>query len=118
MSNHEKIHYLEFQAKDIAATKAFFKEVFNWNYTDYGPDYVAVHNAGMEVGFYRSDKCASTENGSALIVFFSDELEETLAKVESAGGTIIKPIFSFPGGKRFHFTDPNDNEFAVWGEEK
>jgi len=118
MDQHEKINYLEFPAKDIPATKAFFTAVFGWEYTDYGPDYVAVHHAGIETGFYQSDLQVSMQTGSVLIVFFSESLEETLAKVEAAGGTIIKPIFPFPGGRRFHFTDPNGNEFAVWGEEK
>ena len=57
---------------------------------------------------------ATTDNGSALIVFYSDRLEETLAKVTAAGGKIVKPVFSFPGGRRFHFTEPSGNEFAVW----
>jgi predicted enzyme related to lactoylglutathione lyase len=111
---HEKINYLEFPAKDIAATKAFFKSVFDWTFTDYGPDYIAFNNAGMDGGFFRSDLNVSTDNGSALIVFYSNDLEQTLAKIEAAGGTAIKPIFDFPGGRRFHFTDPNGNEFAVW----
>ena len=36
------------------------------------------------------------------------------AKIKASGGTIVKPIFSFPGGRRFHFTDPNGNELSVW----
>lgn len=111
---HEKINYLEFPAKDIAATKAFFKSVFDWTFTDYGPDYIAFNNAGMDGGFFRSDLTASTDNGSVLVVFYSNNLEQTQSKIEAAGGTLIKPIFDFPGGRRFHFTDPNGNEFAVW----
>ncbi|MBT3254042.1 MAG: VOC family protein [Candidatus Marinimicrobia bacterium] len=116
MSNHEKINYLEFPAKDMEQTKAFFGEVFEWSFVDYGPDYVACSNAGIDVGFFKSDLTAETNSGSVLIVFFSETLEETLAKVEQAKGKIMKPIFSFPGGRRFHFSDPNGNEFAVWAE--
>ncbi|MBC8375355.1 MAG: VOC family protein [FCB group bacterium] len=116
MSNHEKINYLEFPAKDMEQTKTFFGEVFDWSFVDYGPDYVACANAGIDVGFFKSDLTAETNSGSVLIVFFSDRLEETLAKVEQAKGKIMKPIFSFPGGRRFHFSDPNGNEFAVWAE--
>lgn len=116
MNEHEKINYVEFPAKDIEATKAFFAEAFAWSFVDYGPDYTAFSNAGLEGGFFRSDLTVSTDNGSALIVFYSNALEETQAKVEKAGGTIIKPIFSFPGGRRFHFGDPNANEYAVWSD--
>lgn len=118
MNKHEKINYLEFPARDIDATKTFFATVFGWTFTDYGPDYIAFdnafNNAGMGGGFFKSDLTVSTDNGSALIVFYSNELEQTLSKIEAAGGSVIKSIFEFPGGRRFHFGDPNGNEFAVW----
>ena len=114
MNEHEKINYVEFPAKDIAATKTFFTEVFGWSFVDYGPEYTAFSNAGLDGGFFQSNLTVSTEEGSALIVFYSKELEQTQAKIETAGGSIIKPIFSFPGGRRLHFGDPNGNEYAVW----
>ena len=114
MNQHEKINYLELPAKDMESTKAFFSEVFDWSFVDYGSDYVACENAGIDVGFFKSDLAAQTSTGSVLVVFYSDALEETLAKIEKAHGKITKPIFSFPGGRRFHFCDPNGNEFAVW----
>jgi len=116
MNRHEKINYVEFPARDIEATKAFFNNAFGWSFVDYGPEYVAFTNEGLDGGFYKSDLSASTENGSALIIFYSKDLAKTLAKVKDAGGRIIKPIFSFPGGRRFHFGDPSGNEFAVWSD--
>jgi len=116
MNLHEKINYVELPAKDLPATKAFFESVFGWSFVDYGPDYTAFENQGLDGGFFQSDLASSTEKGAALIVFYSDQLEATLAKVEKAGGSILRPIYSFPGGRRFHFTEPSGNEFAVWGE--
>ena len=116
MKEHEKINYVEFPAKDIETAKAFFTTVFGWSFVDYGPDYAAFSNEGIDGGFFKSDFTVSTENGSALIIFYSEELEKTQSKIENAGGKIIKPIFSFPGGRRFHFGDPNGNEYAVWSE--
>lgn len=116
MNNHEKINYVEFPAKNIEATKAFFSEIFGWSFVDCGSDYTAFSNAGIDGGFFQSELSVSTENGSALIVFYSRDLEQTQAKIEAGGGSIIKPIFSFPGGRRFHFTDPNGNEYAVWSD--
>ena len=116
MNLHEKINYVELPAKDLAATKAFFQSVFGWSFVDYGPEYTAFENQGLDGGFFQSDLASSTEKGAALIVFYSNQLEATLAKVEKAGGSILKPIYSFPGGRRFHFTEPSGNEFAVWGE--
>lgn len=115
MNQHEKMNYVEFPAKDLAGTKAFFESVFGWSFTDYGPDYTAFENQGLDGGFFQSDLASSTEKGAALIVFYSEQLEATLAKVEKAGGSILRPIYSFPGGRRFHFTEPSGNEFAVWG---
>jgi len=116
MNAHEKINYVEFPSKNIEATKAFFSAVFGWSFTDYGPEYSAFLNQGLDGGFFKSDLTASTENGSALLVFYSEDLEHTQAKIKRAGGSIIKPIFSFPGGRRFHFGDPNGNEYAVWSD--
>lgn len=116
MNEHEKINYLELPAKDIEQAKAFFSRVFAWTFVDYGPEYAAFSNAGMEGGFFKADQSVDTANGSALIVFYSDALEETQAKIEAAGGRVLKPVFGFPGGRRFHFGDPNGNEFAVWSD--
>jgi predicted enzyme related to lactoylglutathione lyase len=116
MNLHEKMNYVELPAKDLAATKAFFESVFGWTFTDYGPEYTAFENQGLDGGFFQSDLASSTDKGAALIIFYSAQLEATLAKVENAGGVILKPIYAFPGGRRFHFTEPSGNEFAVWGE--
>ncbi|NEO84153.1 MAG: VOC family protein [Spirulina sp. SIO3F2] len=116
MPQHETINYIELPAKDIAATKAFFIAVFSWTFEDYGPDYTAFSDAGIEGGFYQSDLVASTAQGTALVVFYSKALEQTEAKIIAAGGRIIKPVFSFPGGRRFHFSDPSGNEYAVWSD--
>ena len=116
MHSHEKINYVELPAKDIAATKKFFTSVFNWSFEDFGPDYVAFSNAGLDGGFYKADMVSSVASGSALVVFYSKELEVTADKIKKAGGVIVEDIFSFPGGRRFHFTEPSGNEFAVWSD--
>ena len=116
MNNHETINYVEFPSKDIQLTKTFFKDVFGWNFVDYGPEYTAFSSQGINGGFFKSDLSTSTLNGGALIVFYSEILEFTQTKIINAGGTVIKPIFSFPGGHRFHFADPNGNEYAVWSD--
>ncbi len=116
MKAHETINYVEYPARDIEASKRFFEAAFGWSFVDYGPDYAAFADEGLDGGFYRSELKAETACGSALIVFYSEALEATLAKVESAGGAIVKPIFAFPGGRRFHFTEPSGNEFAVWSD--
>lgn len=116
MSEHEKLDYVEYPAANLEATQAFFNAVFGWKFEQFGPDYCAFAKQGLDGGFYRSELYSSTRNGSALLVFYSADLEATLAKVEQAGGRIEKPIFPFPGGRRFHFCEPSGNEFAVWSD--
>ncbi len=116
MNESGKINYIEIPSRDIVATKRFLGEVFLWTFTDYGPDYTAIDNGGIDGGFFKSDQVASADRGSVLIVLYSSELETTLNKVELGGGEIIKDIFSFPGGRRIHFSDPSGNEYAVWSE--
>lgn len=111
-----QINYVELPARDLAATQRFFSTVFNWVFTDHGPDYTAFSEAGLDGGFFRSDKAANTEAGSALVVLYSSQLEVTLEQVREAGGIIRQPIFNFPGGRRFHFIEPSGNEFAVWSD--
>ncbi|MCC5827541.1 VOC family protein [Alkalimonas sp.] len=113
MKQTGKINYIELPCRDMAATKAFFNQVFGWGFVDYGPEYMAFANAGIDGGYFQSEQKALTEYGSALVVLYSAELEQSLADVKGAGGHILKEIFSFPGGRRFHFTDPSGNEYAV-----
>ncbi|QBL09694.1 VOC family protein [Rheinheimera sp. D18] len=111
-----KINYIELPARNLEGTKQFFSDAFGWQFIDYGSDYIAMQNAGLDGGFYRSELVVETAKGSALVVLYSSNLEATLVKVEAAGGQIVKQIFSFPGGRRFHFSDPSSNEYAVWSE--
>ena len=114
MTPREMINYVEFPAKDISATKAFFEKAFKWSFIDYGDEYTAFSNSGIEGGFFKSELTSNTANGACLLVLLSDDLELTEQHVKDAGGLIIQSIFSFPGGRRFHFTEPSGNELAVW----
>lgn len=116
MKAHEKIDYVEYPAKDLDATKRFFTTAFGWAFADYGPDYAAFTNQGLDGGFYKAALASDPDKGAALIVFYSRDLESTQRKVEQAGGVISKAIFAFPGGRRFHFTEPSGNQFAVWSD--
>ncbi|KPZ58260.1 VOC family protein [Pseudoalteromonas sp. P1-25] len=118
MSNHEKLNYVEFPACDLTATKSFFTNVFNWQFTDYGPEYTAFSGQGLDGGFFKAPLKSLTQHGAALLVFYSNDIHATYKKVTLHGGKIIKPIFEFPGGCRFHFTEPSGNEFAVWSEKQ
>lgn len=114
MSEHEKIDYVELPASDLAAVKQFFTTAFGWQFEDFGDGYTAFSNEGVDGGFYKSSMKSSADAGAALVVFYSDKLEETQTKITNAGGSILREIFSFPGGQRFHFADPCGNEYAVW----
>ena len=94
-----------------------FSTIFNWEFEDFGLEYTSFKNGSLNGGFYLSKQACVTENGSALIVFYSDNLLQTQSKIISAGGVISKSIFEFPGGCRFHFMDTTGNEFAVWSDQ-
>ncbi|GIU15516.1 VOC family protein [Shewanella sp. MBTL60-007] len=115
-NQHHCINYLEIPVKEIDKTKVFFHQVFGWEFVDYGPDYTCFVDVGITGGFFVSDKAFTTDSGCPLIVIYSTELEASQASVVRGGGEICKGIFSFPGGRRFHFLDPNGNEYAVWSE--
>jgi uncharacterized protein len=112
-NNDRRIDYIEFPATDIAATKHFYSEVFGWKFEDYGPDYTSFHDGRLAGGFA---KAAQARPAGPLIVIYAADLAGMETKVKAAHGNIVKPIFAFPGGRRFHFTDPNGNELAVWSD--
>lgn len=114
MPADRKINYLELPAADLDATAEFYSGAFGWTFVDYGPEYRAFNDGFIDGGFYKSNQSSTTDNGAALIVLFAEDLEAILTAVTDNGGKILKDIFSFPGGRRFHFADPNGNELAVW----
>jgi hypothetical protein len=116
MDQTNKICYIEFHASDLGKTKAFFEKAFGWTFTDYGPDYTSFVDGQIAGGFFRSDKHASRDAGSAMVVILNPSLEETLRRVVEHGGKITQEIFSYPGGRRFHFTEPSGNELSVCAE--
>ena len=107
-----RIDYVELpSATAHELTRAFYAKAFGWRFTDYGPDYSAAENGTVDVGLngHREDALSAP-----LPVVRVDDLEAALELVCDAGGIIAKPIYSFPGGRRFHFIDPGGNELAVW----
>lgn len=112
-----RIDYIEFNVSDIARAKAFYGAAFGWSFTDYGPDYCEFSDGHMKGGFDASEPPANV-TGGPLVILYGDKLGELQKSIEAAGGKIVKPIFEFPGGRRFHFTDPEGYELAVWSDAK
>ena len=108
-----RIDYIELPATNVAKTKRFYIDAFGWKFTDYGPDYTSFVDGRLAGGFTKAENAAA---GGALLVIFAVDLAAAQARVAKAGGTIVKPVFDFPGGRRFHFTDPSGNELAVWSD--
>lgn len=108
--HHHRIDYLELTVASIAASKAFYGGAFGWTFQDYGPDYCEFRDGRLTGGFTHG----TPQPGGALVVLYSTALEDSLAKVEAAGARITRPIFAFPGGRRFQFADPDGYELAVW----
>lgn len=106
-----KIDYVEFQSAEFEQTREFFSKAFGWSYTDFGPDYAEIGDAGLTGGIERSE-----EHHPPLVILKTDDLEAAQDVVQQAGGVVTVPIFSFPGGRRFHFREPGGNVLAVWTE--
>ena len=107
-----QIDYIELPGAQIEKTKAFYHSVFGWKFTDYGPDYTSFHDGRIAGGFSKELPLGK----GVLLVLYSSDLDAVQQRVLSAGGRIVKDTYSFPGGRRFHFSDPNGNELAVWSE--
>jgi uncharacterized protein len=111
---HHHIDYIEIPVTDLEAAKAFYASAFGWSLVDYGPDYAGIAGDGKEQGGLRRE--SEVRAGGPLVILYSGNLEASAEAVTTAGGTIVKPIYPFPGGRRFHFADPAGNELAVWSD--
>lgn len=113
---HHGIDYIEFGITDMARSQRFYKAAFDWEFTDYGPEYAGIRKrqGGESGGLHVQSPVAP---GGPLVILYSDDLEQTLARVRDAGGRISRDTFEFPGGRRFHFKDPSGNELAVWSDQ-
>lgn len=112
MHSHHAIDYVEFAVRDLAAAKRFYTAAFGWQFNDYSPDYAGIQGVDREAGgLLQTDEPRTT---GPLVIVYSDDLEASVEAVKSAGGTILKDPYAFPGGRRFHFADPSGNELAVW----
>lgn len=112
MHKHHAIDYVEFTVRDLTEARKFYTAAFGWTYNDYGPEYSGIRGSEGEVGGFH--QTMQVRRGGPLVILYSDNLEASLAAVQSAGGKVVQPPFAFPGGRRFHFTDPSGNELAVW----
>jgi predicted enzyme related to lactoylglutathione lyase len=110
---HHQIQYIEFLSQDFDRIKKFYTAAFGWEFTDWGPNYTAFAGQYVEGGFALGEPVT----GSIMPIIYSDTVEKSLPAVTGAGGTITKNIFSFPGGRRFEFIDPDGNKLAVWIQE-
>jgi hypothetical protein len=112
-SNDRCIDYVEMGVADIERSKSFYGKAFGWTFKDYGPDYCEFADGRLTGGFTTHWQ---PRPGGALIILYADDLEGQVSAVEKAGGHISQAIYSFPGGRRFHFVDPDGYEFAVWSK--
>jgi predicted enzyme related to lactoylglutathione lyase len=109
----KRIDYIELPALDLIEAKRFYGDVFGWTFVDYGPEYSSFNDGRLDGGFRKEPK---VQAGGPLIIMYSVNLALLKEKIKSTGGAIAKDIYEFPGGRRFHFTDPSGNELAVWSD--
>ena len=104
-----RLNYVELPVGDVGAARAFYESAFGWSLTEFGPTYACTLTGDTDIGL-QGDGAEATK--APLAVIQVEDLEAALAAVTGAGGTIVRPIFSFPGGRRFQFLDPGGNELA------
>ena len=104
-----KLVYVELPATGTAEMKAFYGDLFGWSFQDWGSEYAAFSESGLEGGF----NAGTDRTRGPLLVIETTNIEAAEMRVRNAGGTITLATFPFPGGRRFHFSDPSGNELAV-----
>lgn len=117
--NDNRIDYIEFAVGDITRSRNFYGKAFGWSFIDFGPAYCEFSDGRLTGGFALDgdgEPGGPVKGGGALIILYASDLAETQRRIEDAGGRIVKPTYSFPGGRRFHFVDPDGYELAAWSD--
>ena len=114
MRPENRIDYVEIPVTDVARARAFLEAMFGWTFQEWGDEYLSFSDGRLDGGIRKADAAAPASG--VLLVFYSDDLERDVERVKELGGRISQEIFSFPGGRRFHFVDPVGTEFAIWSE--
>ncbi|NWA43442.1 VOC family protein [Pseudomonas reactans] len=110
-----QIDNIEFNVSDIARSKAFYGGAFGWTFVDYGPTYTEFSDGRLTGGFTTGEP---VRPGGPLVILYADDLDATQQRLKALGALITRETFSFPGGRRFHFTDPDGYELAVWNADQ
>ena len=114
MRPENRIDYVEIPVTDLPRARAFFEDMFGWEFREWGDEYFSFNDGHLNGGLRKSDEPAPATG--VLLVLYSEDLERDVARVQELGGTISQDIFSFPGGRRFHFVDPVGTELAIWSD--
>ena len=114
MRPENRIDYVEIPVTDLPKARAFLEGMFGWEFQEWGDEYMSFNDGRLDGGLRKADEPAPATG--VLLVYYSDDLQRDVARVQELGGTISQEIFSFPGGRRFHFIDPVGTEFAIWTE--
>jgi predicted enzyme related to lactoylglutathione lyase len=108
-----RIDNIEFSVSDIARSREFYSKAFGWTFTDYGPTYCEFSDGRLTGGLAKG---GPVNPGGPLVIFYADDLTETQRRLEDAGARMSNPSLPYPGGRRFHFHDPDGYELAVWSD--
>ncbi len=113
---HHAIDYVELPAADLPATRAFYERAFGWRFNEYGPEYAGIQAPSGEGEVGGLDGTGVSDRRTPLVLLYSDDLDATVEAVRAAGGTVVNGPYEFPGGRRFHFTDPERRGAGGLGE--
>ena len=106
-----RLDYVELPTSALDESVRFYEAAFGWDMSRFGPTYAATTTGDTDVGLQADS--AEAANGP-LPVIRVDDVDAAASAVEAAGGDITRPVFTFPGVRRFHFRDPSGNELAAW----
>lgn len=115
-SMNGKICYIQIPAIDVAASAAFYSEVFGWNVRTRGDGATAFDDTTGEVsGAFVTGRPPMGEPGP-LIYVMVDDAEAACTAVAAAGGLIVQQIGGDPGETTARFRDPGGNVLGIYQE--
>lgn len=104
------IDYFELPTAAMPESQRFFGEAFGFGIKPYGPAYGEITYGGVLGGLIATDD----RSGAPLVGIRTDDIAAARQAIETAGGTVTRPVSDYPGGQRFFFREPGGSELLVY----
>lgn len=114
IASHGKLSYVQIPAVDVDASAAFYTSVFGWTASGNAEHRSFTDASGQLIGAFTREVAAAREPGVLPYIYVNAPIEETVARIKAAGGTIARAPYDEGSLRVATFRDPAGNIIGIW----